>query len=217
MSTDSLIDFKIKFTTGIVNDYVTTRVDNYHNKLEKTLKLTTSKSLTNMWLFDNNQQLKKYDTVYDIINSYIPVRIDIYKLRIKYLLDKLEKEIKLLSNKARFIQEQCDETLDLRRKKKVEVINLLKEGNYDVINEDEEYKYLRTMRIEQVEEENIEKLMNEKNQREKEHKILLKTTPEKMWNSELDILEKEYLKYQNFRKLRNGESIKKKFKKKKKN
>ena len=38
-----------------------------------------------------------------------------------------------------------------------------------------------------------------------------------MWNSELDILEKEYLKYQNFRKLRNGESIKKKFKKKKKN
>ena len=37
----------------------------------------------------------------------------------------------VLSNKARFIKEQCDDNLDLRRKKKNVVIELLKSMKFD--------------------------------------------------------------------------------------
>ena len=68
--TDALVDFTIKFSPGILSKLVTKKVDNNINLLEKTLKLTTTKVTTNMYLFDNQQKLKKYDTIYDILNCY---------------------------------------------------------------------------------------------------------------------------------------------------
>ena len=67
----------------------------------------------------------------------------------------------MLTNKARFIEEQCQDIIDLRRKKKNVVIELLKTRNYDVMDGDNEYKYLRQMKLEMVEEENIVKLRKE--------------------------------------------------------
>ena len=63
-----------------------------------------------------------------------------------------------MSNKARFIEEQCENIIDLRKKKKHQVIELLKTRNYNVVDQDDEYKYLRQMRLEMVEEENMIKL-----------------------------------------------------------
>ena len=54
--------------------------------------------------FYSNQKLKKYNTVYDIIDKYFPVRYKTYELRKKYMIDSLEREVKLISNKAKFIQ-----------------------------------------------------------------------------------------------------------------
>ncbi len=62
----------------------------------------------------------------NIIKKYFPVRLIGYKDRKTYLLHILSRAIAILSNKARFIKEQCDGTIDLRRKKKDAVIQLLK-------------------------------------------------------------------------------------------
>ena len=35
------------------------------------------------------------------------------------MINNLKKIVKVLSNKARFIKEQCDDVIDLRRKKKI--------------------------------------------------------------------------------------------------
>ena len=72
----------------------------------------------------------------------------------------MEKELIKISNKARFIHEQIVEppTIILR-KRKAEVISMFKEKDYAVINGDEEYKYLRTMPIDSVEEENYNNLL----------------------------------------------------------
>ena len=78
------------------------------------------------------------------------------------MIKKLEKECKLITNKARFILEQCDDIIDLRRKKKEQVIDILKTRNYDVMDNDKEYKYLRTMRIEQVEDGKCSKVAKRK-------------------------------------------------------
>ena len=127
--TDALIDFTIKFTPGMLSKLITKKVDNNINLLEKTLKLVSTKSTSNMYLFDEEQKLRKYNTIYDIINKYIPVRYKGYEKRKDYIMKELYAKIILASNKARFIKENVEETIVLRKKKKSEVINLLKRKN----------------------------------------------------------------------------------------
>ena len=94
---------------------------------------------------------------------------------------------------------------------------MLKQKNYDMIDDDHEYKYLRSMPIDSVEEENFEKLLKQKNEKESELETIKKTTIEEMWINELDILSSEYKKYQIDRELRaTGDTKKKKKIKKKK-
>ena len=45
----------------------------------------------------------------------------------------VEKELKLLSNKAKYIQENLDGTIDLRNKKKDLIIKMLEDKEYDKI------------------------------------------------------------------------------------
>ncbi len=196
--TDTSIEFTIKLHLGVLPSLISKKVDNNIDMIEKTFGLTTTKSTTNMYLFDENQKLKKYNTVYDIIDKYFPVRYKTYELRKKYMIDSLEREVKLISNKAKFIQEQIVEppTLILRKKKKQEVISMLKQKGYDIIDNDEEYKYLRTMTIDSVEEENFEKLLKLKEEKENELEIIKKTTIEEMWIKELDNLTEIYKNYQ---------------------
>lgn len=216
--TDTTIDFTVKLHMGVLPNLISKKVDDNIDMIEKTFGLTTTKSTTNMYLFDEDQKLRKYDTVYDIIEKYFPVRYKTYELRKKYMIEQIEKQVKIISNKAKFIHEQIIEppTLILRKKKKQEVIEMLKQKNYDMIDNDDEYKYLRSMPIDSVEEENFEKLLKQKNEKEHELEIIKKTTIEEMWMNELDILSIEYKKYQKDREVRASGNTKKKIKKKKK-
>ena len=193
--TDAIIDFTIKFIPGMLSKLITKKVDNNLNLLEKTLKLYTTKSTSNMYLFDSEQKLKKYNTIYDIIDSYYPIRYTGYKKRKTYLLQDLSRKILLSSNKARFIQENCDETIVLRKKKKAEVILLLKERDYAIIDNDVEYKYLRSMTMDNLEEENMLKLLQESNMLKEQYMLINKKSVEIMWVEDLLSLEKHYEKY----------------------
>ena len=204
MSTDVVIDFTLKFYPGVLPNLISKHHNEHINMLEKTLNLTTTKSLSNMNLFTSNHRLKKYPDVYSIVDDYYKTRLLGYHSRKEHLIEKMEKELCLLTNRARFILEQCEDIIDLRKKKKQEVIALLKERNYDTIDDDEEYKYLRTMRIEQVEEENVEKLVKEKGNKLKALEILKKTSVKKMWKQELKELLDEFVKYQKARGIRQG-------------
>ena len=202
MCTDVQVDFTLKFYPGVLPNLLSKTHDEHINMVEKTLNLTVTKSLTNMNLFTEKNRLKKYKDVYEIINDYYNIRYLGYNKRKKYMLGLMEYHVKLLTNKARFILEQCDDTIDLRKKKKEQVIALLKERNYDVMDEDEEYKYLRGMRIEQVEEENVAKLLKDKDEKMAEYDILKKTTLKEMWKKELNELNCEFEKYQRARRMR---------------
>ena len=73
-----------------------------------------------------------------------------YQTRKEYMIDALEKELVLLTNKARYIKENLDDTIDLRKKKKDQVIQMLKEKGYNIIGDDVEYKYLTKMPMDSV-------------------------------------------------------------------
>ena len=217
MSTDTDIDFTIKLIPGTVNKLIPKKIEYNCNELEKKFKLYTTKTTTNMYLFNSQQKLKKYKTVDSIIDDYIPVRMNAYRLRIAHMITVLEREVLILSNKARFIQEQCDDKIDLRRKKQAVVIALLTSRDYAIIDEDPDYKYLRSMRIDQVEEENIVKLLAECDKKKQELEELRNQTPAAMWTTELKVLREQYLQYKLNRHERQKGSGKKRVKAKKAN
>ena len=107
----------------------------------------------------------------------------------------LQAEAIILSNKAAFITEILDGTLDLRRKKTAEVRMILKEKAYTVIDGDENYKYLVRLPMDSVAEENVDKLLQEKAKKEHELDCLRKTTTIEMWLNELRVLREQYVLY----------------------
>ena len=123
------------------------------------------------------------------------------------------KELVLLSNKARYIKENLDDTIDLRKKKKEQVIQMLKEKGYNIIGDDEEYRYLTKMPMDSVTDENVEKIFKEQAFKESELETIKSTTINQMWSSELDRLREEYIVYKEERQRHmNGTETKKKSK-----
>jgi len=206
MSKDTNVDFTITFMKGKLEELEASKSADYGcNGVEKLLKLYTTNTTTNMHLFDACDTLHKYEKVSEIIDAYYDVRLKLYETRKSYLIDALEKELILLSNKAKYIQENLDGTIDLRKKKKEQVITMLTEKGYAKIDDDE-YKYLIKMPMDSVTEENVHKLLKDKESKETELNVIKNTTVHKMWKTELDVLKEQYLEYKDLRtRLMNGE------------
>jgi DNA topoisomerase-2 len=214
MSKDTNVDFTITFAKGKLEELEQSKGDYSCNGLEKLLKLYTTNTTTNMHLFDADDKLQKYEKVSDIIDAYYDVRLKLYQTRKDYLIAAIEKELVLLSNKAKYIKENLEGTIDLRKKKKEQVLEMLESKGYDIIDDDSDYKYLTKMPMDSVTEENVEKLLTEKGNKETELATIKGTSINKMWNTELDNLLEQYLEYKEVRqRLMDGEETKLKKKK----
>jgi DNA topoisomerase-2 len=194
--TDTTIEFVITFSKGKLAELESSKGDNGCNGLEKLLKLYSTSSTTNMNLFNSEDKLKKYESVEEIIDDYFDIRVEYYEDRKDNMIDALERELLILSNKAKYIQELLDGTIDLRKKKKQEIIDMLQDKEYDTIDHDDDYTYLVKMPMDSVSEENVEKLLNQHKTKQEELDIVNATTIQQMWLSELEILENEYQEYQ---------------------
>jgi len=193
LSTDISIEILITFASGVITELTNNIDSNGCNGLEKLLKLYTTQSTTNFHAFDYEEKLKKYETAEDIIEDYYPVRYRFYQTRKLYQIKEIEKDLVFLNNRARYIKEILDDTLDLRKKKKEVIIQILTDKGYDNIDNDD-YKYLLRLPMDSVIEENIEKILNERDNKLAELEIIKNKTIEEMWINELDIFSSEYNK-----------------------
>jgi DNA topoisomerase-2 len=195
MSTDTTVDITITFAPGVIGELKTEPADHEGcTSLEKLLKLYTTRSTTNMHVFDEKEKLVKCEKVEDLVDRYMQVRMDYYVKRKAYQVVALEKESSILSNKARFISELLEDTLDLRKKKTAEVSAILKARNYHVVDEDTDYKYLVRLPMDSVTEENVSKIMQERDRKNAELLALKGTTETQLWLNELAVLRAEYIK-----------------------
>jgi DNA topoisomerase-2 len=195
MSKDVNVDFTITFAKGKIEELETAIGDNGCNGLEKLLKLYTTNTTTNMHLFDANDKLKKYETVQEIIDDYFGIRLDLYQKRKDHLIEALTKELVLLSNKKRYIMENLNGSIDLRRKSKQEIQTLLKGRDYQVIDGDEDYKYLVKMPMDSVSQENVNRLEKDHANQEQLLENTKAKTIHQMWSEELDTLRQLYLEF----------------------
>jgi DNA topoisomerase-2 len=220
MSTDTTVDITVTMAPNIIKTYGEKATEFECNLLEKSLGLYTTQSTTNMNMFDANEKLKKYSSAEEIIDDYYGVRLEYYEKRKQHIINALTRELLVLSNRARYITEILDDTIDLRRKTNKMLTALLKERGYDLYttgasednvsnsgstssgntssgNTDDEngYKYLLKLPMDTVSEENVARLLTEKTKKEKELSELGSKSPEQLWKNDLEELETEYTKF----------------------
>jgi len=195
MSKDTTVDFTITLQKGKLNELEAIQLDHGCNGLEKQFRLFTTNTTTNMHLFDAKDKLRKYSNVCEMIDGYFDTRLELYQTRKDYMIRLLSHQLLVLSNKARYIKENLDGTVDLRKKKKEEVVQLLLGKEYDIIEDDNDFKYLTKLPMDSVTEENVAKLMNDHGDKLVELETVKSKTIQQMWLRELELLEIEYVKY----------------------
>jgi DNA topoisomerase-2 len=195
MCKDTSVDFTIQLNKGQLAELSSAATDHGCNALEKMLKLYTTSSSSNMHLFDANDKLKKYANVTDIIDDYYTTRLELYETRKTYLLKAISEDVSLLSNKAKYIQEVINDTIDLRKKTKEHVHEMLLKKGYDQLGKDADFKYLTKMAMDSVTEENVAKLLKEHGDKVAELERIQSTTIQTMWLTELETLRSVYIQY----------------------
>jgi len=200
MSTDSVVDITVTFHPSYPHtpkDLQAVVVDTEAgtNKLEKLLGLFTTQSTTNMNLFDAHEKLRKYATIYDIIEDYYTERLALYAKRKAAMLAQLANELRVLTNRARYIQEVLDDKLELRRQTKDAIFAKMVAHGYEHIEGDTEFKYLLKMPMDSVTDENVRDLLSERDTKRAQHQGLTDTTIQALWTKDLDELETEYKKW----------------------
>lgn len=206
-STDTIVNFMIEFKSGTLKELLDKKIEHGMNGIHKFLKLYSIQSTTNMHLFNNKEQLKKYNSPEEIIDDYYDTRLEYYKIRKDFLLNKLKSDLKLISNKTRFINDNLNNKIDLRKKKKDEIISLLNKMKFDDIYSND-YEYLRKMPMDSVCEESIEKMKKENDEITSSINDLECSSNEDLWLKELLILKEEYIRLYNNEKPKEISTIK---------
>ena len=192
-STDHSVYFKVYLKQGYLSTAQWSEGD--VDKIEKDFKLTTTKhtSLTNIHLYNEQNTITKYNDTESIMREYCKVRLDLYKKRKDYQLQELNKHIVLITAKCKFILDIINESIIIQKRSKDNIIQQLVDRNYSMINES--FDYLLKLPIYILSQEEIDKLMKEKDDLNEEYQELEKKTIEEMWLDELYIFEKLYKKF----------------------
>lgn len=176
------IDYTIKFTRSDLE-----KLDD--DKLIRLLKLEESSTEIYSTL-DENGKLKIFDSITDIIKYFVEFRLKYYHKRKQFMLDKMNHELKVLSNRGRFIKAILDGKIKINNVPKAEIVTQIESIGLDKI--DDSYDYLLRMPIYSLTKELFEKLKEDFSNKKVEIKNLEETDPKDMYLSDLDELKKKF-------------------------
>ena len=176
------IDYTIKFNRSVLADLDDT-------KLRKLLKLEES-STEIFSTLDEFGKLKIFETCEEIVEYFVNFRLTYYHTRKEFLLEKLNRELKILSNRGRFIKAILDEKLKINNVAKSEITSQIVDMGLEQI--DDSYDYLLRMPIYSLTKELFEKLKMDFSAKKEEIQILENTDPKDMYRLDLSDLKKKF-------------------------
>jgi DNA topoisomerase-2 len=187
-NTDKKVHFELEFES---DDYLENATD-----LLSSFHLIKKVSIGNMHLYNNKGAIQKYDSIESILDEYFTVRLNLYQKRKDYLLENLEKQLKIISWKVKFILMIVEKKLEINNKKKQEIEAQLEKNKFP--KNDDSYNYLLSMPIYNLTQEKIDELKKQETEKQSEFDLLIEKTPENLWLTDLEDLEESYDKwYQN--------------------
>ena len=176
------IDYTIKFTRSDLE-----KLD--EEKLIKLLKLEES-STEIFSTLDEFGKLMIFENTADIIKYFVNFRLKYYHKRKQFLLDKMNRELKILSNRGRFIKAIIDGKLKVNNVSKAIIIEGIEAMGLDKI--DDSYDYLLRMPIYSLTKEMYDKLKEDFTIKKEEIKTLEATDPKDMYILDLTELKKKF-------------------------
>jgi DNA topoisomerase-2 len=205
--TDTTISFTITATKEKIDAF-----EKEKNGLYGKFKLTGSLSTSNMTLFDKEGRITRYETPEDILAAFYDLRLEYYSRRKELLLKNLKWEQKMLSNRARFVEEVCSGDLVVSNRKRTNILADLQERGYDLLEKEDAnktdedsddetddtatdaelargYEYLLGMKIWSLTFEKAEELRAKFAEKTNEVTELEETSPSQIWQNDLDAIE----------------------------
>ena len=163
------------------------------NDLLTSFHLIKKISIGNMHLYNNRGAIQKYDSIESILDEYFTVRLSLYQKRKDYLLETLEKQLKIINWKVKFILMIVEKKLEINNKKKQEIEAQLEKNKFP--KNDDSYNYLLSMPIYNLTQEKIDELKKQEIEKQSEFDTLIGKTPETLWLVDLEDLEESYDKW----------------------
>ena len=176
------IDYLLKFKKDDLQELIA------KDKLESILKIVDSDT-ENLTTLDENEKLKIFDCVEDIVKYFVDFRLGYYQKRKDFLIDKLSKELRVLAFKAKFIKSIIDKKLVVNNVKKEVIIKWLEENKFEKI--DDSYNYLLNMPIYSLTNERYMELMKNAKDKKEELDLIKEKEPKEMYLSDLNELKKK--------------------------
>jgi DNA topoisomerase-2 len=146
------------------------------------------KESENFTVLDETGSLKIFESATDIINYFVSFRLKYYDKRKAYLIGKLESDLILLSNRARFIQEIINDTLKVNNVAKSIIEEQLEKKKFDKISDS--YTYLLSMAIHTLTKEKFEELLKQVEDKKAELEVIKSKEPAGMYKEDLLELKK---------------------------
>ena len=185
-STEKTVKITIKLRRELKLSDMESHIDeNGFNEVYKIFKLTESKTCNygNMYMFDPNYSIKKYNDVIEIIKDFVDYRKSQYEKRKQYEVGQIKKKLIEVSNKFKFISMIVDGKLVINNRPKCDLVSDLASSGFDKI--EDSYDYLLNMNIYQLTKENFEALKSKHGDLERKLEITEKITTNKMWKNDI--------------------------------
>jgi DNA gyrase/topoisomerase IV subunit A len=163
-------------------------------RLKRLLKME-ERQTENFTVLDEKGKLKIFNSASEIIEYFVKFRLSFYEKRKKYIIDTLNQELTVLSNKARFVKDIIEGKLKVNNVPRKEIILYLQTADFDEVNGS--YQYLLSMPIYSLTKETYEDLLSSVFQKEKELEEIKKKEPIQMYREDLQELKKALQKEYN--------------------
>jgi len=175
--------------------------------VERVFHLRSTISTTNMHLFDAEGKLKKYNTAEEIIEDFVPVRLEVYGRRKEHLLAKLARELAVISNRYRFVKFVVTDQLKVESRKTAELCKQMQKLGLQTMREisgvaeqhgppppeelagPQGFKYLISMKMWTLTDEKMDELSKLNDTKMQELEELRGTSLETLWERDLARLE----------------------------
>ena len=181
-NSSSGVDYILKFKKDDLQELIA------KDKLEAILKIVDSDT-ENLTTLDENEKLKIFDCVEDIVKYFVDFRLVFYQKRKDFLIDKLSKELRVLAFKAKFIKSIIDKKLVVNNVKKEVIVAWLDENKFEKI--DDSYNYLLNMPIYSLTNERYMELMKNAKDKKEELDLIKEKEPKEMYLTDLNELKKK--------------------------
>jgi DNA topoisomerase-2 len=171
----------------IINLYPDSLINNVD--LINFFNLSSKFYLTNMHLFDINNNIKKYNNVYEIINEFYDNRLPYYQKRKDFILSELVNKKEKLDNLYKFLALVISKKIKLNNVKIIDINKSLE--NYGFSKIDDSYNYLLNIPLIRLTADEMIKIENKLNEINNEIIYITNISVEKMWLNDLKNVNKQ--------------------------